>query len=53
MNQIDRFDPALDAIVPSDWRIEKLAEGFEWSEGPVWMSSGSYLLFDDVPGNTM
>ena len=35
------------------WRIEKLAEGFTWSEGPVWISSGNYLLFDDVPGNTM
>lgn len=50
---IERFDPALDAIVPADWRIEKLAEGFQWSEGPVWMASGNYLLFDDVPGNTM
>lgn len=50
---IDRFDPALDAIVPQDWHIEKLAEGFQWSEGPVWMKTGGYLLFDDVPGNTM
>jgi gluconolactonase len=50
---IKRFDPALDAIVPKDWRIEKLAEGFTWSEGPVWITSGNYLLFDDVPGNTM
>jgi gluconolactonase len=51
--EIERFDPALDDIVPSDWRIEKLAEGFEWSEGPVWMNAGSYLLLSDVPGNTM
>lgn len=50
---IERFDPALDAIVPADWRIEKLAEGFVWSEGPVWMKSGNYLLFDCVPGNTL
>ncbi|MFL6577511.1 MAG: SMP-30/gluconolactonase/LRE family protein [Povalibacter sp.] len=53
LGSIERFDPAMDAIVAKDWRIEKLAEGFEWSEGPVWMSSGNYLLFDDVPGNTM
>ncbi|HEY5808847.1 MAG TPA: SMP-30/gluconolactonase/LRE family protein [Povalibacter sp.] len=53
LGSIERFDPALDAIVPADWRIEKLAEGFMWSEGPVWMVSGNYLLFDDVPGNTM
>jgi len=53
LGSIERFDPALDAIVPADWRIEKLAEGFIWSEGPVWMAAGGYLLFDCVPGNTM
>jgi gluconolactonase len=53
LGEIERFDAALDAIVPQDWRIEKLAEGFQWSEGPVWMKVGEYLLFDDVPGNTM
>ena len=31
---IDRWDPAMDAIVPKDWKIEKLAEGFGWAEGP-------------------
>ncbi|HTU67171.1 MAG TPA: SMP-30/gluconolactonase/LRE family protein [Steroidobacteraceae bacterium] len=51
--KIDRFDPALDAIVPKDWKIEKLAEGFGWAEGPIWVKSGGYLLFTDVPGNKM
>jgi len=51
--RIDRWDPALDAIVPADWVIEKLAEGFGWAEGPVWIKSGGYLLFTDVPGNKM
>lgn len=50
---IKQLDPALDAIVATDARVEKLAEGFQWSEGPVWIASGNYLLFDDVPGNTM
>jgi len=49
--RIDRWDPALDAIVPKDWKIEKLAEGFGWAEGPIWIKSGGYLLFSDVPGN--
>ncbi|HEY5808846.1 MAG TPA: SMP-30/gluconolactonase/LRE family protein [Povalibacter sp.] len=53
IGKIQRLDPALDAIVPDDWRVEKLASGFTWSEGPVWISAGGYLLFDDVPGNTM
>jgi gluconolactonase len=51
--KIDRWDPAMDAIVPKDWKIEKLAEGFGWAEGPIWVSSGGYLLFTDVPGNKM
>jgi gluconolactonase len=51
--RIDRWDPAMDAIVPKDWRIEKLAEGFGWAEGPIWVKNGGYLLFTDVPGNKM
>jgi gluconolactonase len=50
---IDRWDPAMDAIVPKDWKMEKLAEGFGWAEGPIWVKSGGYLLFTDVPGNKM
>ncbi len=51
--RIDRWDPAVDRIVPANARIEKLAEGFGWAEGPAWIASGSYLLFTDVPGNRM
>lgn len=51
--RIDRWDPAMDAIVPADWKIEKLAEGFGWAEGPLWIRDGGYLLFTDVPGNKM
>jgi gluconolactonase len=50
---IERKDPRLDRIVPRDAVIEKLAEGFDWSEGPVWVKSGGYLLFSDVPMNTV
>jgi len=50
---IDRWDPAMDAIVPKDWKVEKLGEGFGWAEGPIWVKSGGYLLFTDVPGNKM
>src|SRR5262245_9308920 len=51
--RIDRWDPAMDAIVPADWKVEKLADGFGWAEGPIWVKSGGYLLFTDVPGNKM
>ncbi|CAN5581661.1 SMP-30/gluconolactonase/LRE family protein [soil metagenome] len=53
VGSLERLDPAFDALVPRDARIEVLAEGFHWSEGPVWRRSGGYLLFTDVPGNTI
>ena len=53
IGRIERLDPALDALVPSDARIELLAEGFQWSEGPVWRKSKGYLLFSDIPSNTI
>jgi gluconolactonase len=53
LGSVERLDPAFEAILPPDWRIEKLAEGFDWSEGPVWIASGNYLLFTDVPRNTL
>ena len=48
---VTRYVPALDAVVASDARIERLAEGFTWAEGPVWVADGGYLLFTDVPEN--
>lgn len=48
---IERIDPALDSIIPPGAVIEILAEGFDWSEGPVWVSDGNYLLFSDIPPN--
>jgi gluconolactonase len=51
--RIDRLDPAFDALVPTTARVEKLAEGFDWTEGPLWRKSGGYLLFSDIPKNTI
>ena len=48
---IERFDPAFDRLVAADARIERLAEGFTWSEGPVWYDGA--LLFSDVPKNVV
>lgn len=53
LGQIERLDPALDALIPPDAQIEVLADGFEWSEGPVWISQGDYVIFSDVPTNTI
>jgi gluconolactonase len=52
LGSIKRLDPALDALLTKDAVIEKLAEGFDWSQGPVWMPGG-YLLFSDVAQHTI
>src|SRR6516165_6747414 len=49
--KIERFDPALDRIVPRNAKIEKLAGGFLFTEGPVWVGDGGYLLFSDPDNN--
>lgn len=53
VGQIRRLSPQLDAVIAPDARIQQLAEGFIWAEGPVWVRDGGYLLFSDVPGNVM
>ena len=50
---IERKDPRFDRLVPRDATIEKLADGFDWSEGPVWDKAGGFLTFSDVPMNTV
>ncbi|MCE9609331.1 MAG: SMP-30/gluconolactonase/LRE family protein [Chthoniobacter sp.] len=47
--RIQRLDPALDAVLPPDAIVEKVAEGFRWAEGPVWKDDA--VLFSDVPEN--
>jgi len=37
---IERHDPKLDQLIPPGAKIEKLAEGYTWAEGPVWISRG-------------
>ena len=53
MGKIIRSDPRLDKLIPADAKIEKLATGFKWTEGPVWIKDGGYLLFSDIPNNTI
>lgn len=50
---ISRTSQALDQIIPTDARVEVLAKGFTWPEGPVWVEEDNALYFDDVPENKM
>jgi gluconolactonase len=51
--RVERLDPALDQLIAPDEKVEILAEGYDWSEGPVWIKDGGYLLFSDVPQNVI
>lgn len=50
---IERFDPGINSIIPEDARLEKIADGFSWVEGPVWDRNGNCLLFSDIPENAV
>lgn len=50
--EVVRLDPAIDAIVPANPKLFKLAEGFQFTEGPVWVKPG-HLLFSDPNANTI
>ncbi|HZY82110.1 MAG TPA: SMP-30/gluconolactonase/LRE family protein [Cyclobacteriaceae bacterium] len=50
---IERLEPELDAIIAADAAIEVIGEGYDWSEGPVWVESEKMLLFSDVPRNSV
>ena len=51
LGSIERKDPRFDALIPPGARMEVLAGGFDWTEGPVWVKDGGYLLFSVIPPN--
>ena len=48
-----RLDPRFSSLVPPGAVIEKVAEGFTFIEGPVWIGEEQHLLFSDVRGNAI
>lgn len=50
---VERLDPLLDNIIDSSAKVEILADGFNWSEGPVWVPQLNAVLFTDVPENKL
>ena len=55
LGRVERYDPAFDNLLPKESQLEILAEGFTWTEGPLWRtdSRGGYLLFTDIPRNSI
>jgi gluconolactonase len=48
---IERLDPSLDSIISRDAAIEIVADGYTWTEGPLWIEDQKMLLFSDVFAN--
>ena len=52
--EVVRNDPAINEIIGPNPKVFKLAEGFQFTEGPVWVNKdGGYLLFSDPNANTI
>ncbi|MGK0356605.1 MAG: gluconolactonase, partial [Spirosomataceae bacterium] len=51
--KLTSLDPAFNELVAPSALIQVLGEGFDWAEGPVWVKEGGFLLFSDVPKNTI
>jgi len=49
--EVMRKDPGIDAIIGPNPKVFKLAEGFKFTEGPIWIKDGGYLLFSDPNSN--
>jgi gluconolactonase len=50
---IERLDRRADSVFPVAARVERIAAGFNWVEGPVWNRAEGILLFSDIPANAI
>ena len=51
IGSIQQLDPSLAQITDTTATVEIIAEGFNWTEGPLWVESEKMLLFSDIPPN--
>jgi len=49
--KVDRLDPSVSRIIPTDARLERVATGFKWIEGPVWVNGS--LFFAEIPSDSI
>ena len=53
VGRVHRYSAAIDELIPTGAVIHRLTDDvFTWSEGPVWVPDGQYVVFSDVPENT-
>jgi gluconolactonase len=49
---VQRLDPEINRLVPENPSLEKVATGFTWTEGPLWLPAG-HLIFAEIPSNSI
>ncbi len=49
--RLDIYDARFNNYIAPDAKVELLAEGFKWTEGPAWDSKREHLYFSDIPNN--
>ena len=50
---IQIIDPAFEQMLAPDTAVRRIADGFQFTEGPVWLDNGQFLLFSDIPADTI
>lgn len=50
---LEAFNDRFWELIPEDARLEILAEGHDWTEGPLWVAQDSMLLYTDIPRNAV
>jgi len=53
LGTIQRKDSEFNKLIAPGAVLEKLVDGHDWTEGPVWVKDGGYLLFSDIPRNSI
>ena len=51
--QVEILDKRALEFLDPDASLEVLGDGFLWTEGPLWVDEGGYLLFSDIPNNVI
>lgn len=52
-SSIEILDEAALTLIDPEAKLEVIAEGFEWTEGPLWLEKEQKLLFSDIPNNSI
>ncbi|UCC69748.1 MAG: SMP-30/gluconolactonase/LRE family protein [Armatimonadota bacterium] len=50
---IEIIDEAFQRLLAQDSAVRLIADGFQFAEGPTWVENGQFLLFSDIPADTI